>query len=319
MNVLYLNEAEVLRLVDMRAAVDAVEEAFRRLGTGEAVNVPRERAQVPGFVLHTMSAAAPYLGLAAWKAYSTTPRGGRFLVGLYELATGRLAALIEADHLGRLRTGATTAVAVSWLADRNTSELGLFGAGRQAERQLEAVVAVRPIKRAFVYCRTAERRLAFAEYMSARLGIEVVPVDRPQEAASELPLIITATTSRMPVFDGLDLEEGSLVCAVGSNWLNRAEIDVHVVRRADNVVCDSVEACRREAGDFVEAIERGIFDWQRAVNLADVITGQAVGRSRAESVVLFKSVGLAIEDLAVGAVALARARQEGLGRPLHLD
>lgn len=319
MSVLYLNEAEVLRLVDMRAAVDAVEEAFRQLAAGEAVNVPRERAQVPGFVLHTMSAAAPYLGLAAWKAYSTTPRGGRFMVGLYELASGRLAALIEADHLGRLRTGATTAVAVSWLADRKTSELGLFGAGRQAERQLEAVVAVRPIKRAFVYCRTAERRLDFAERMSARLDIEVVPVDRPQEAASELPLVITATTSRTPVFDGLDLEEGALVCAIGSNWLNRAEIDAHVVRRADNVVCDSVEACRHEAGDFVESLERGIFDWQRAVNLADVVAGQAVGRSRAESVVLFKSVGLAIEDLAVGAVALSRARQEGLGRPLHLD
>jgi ornithine cyclodeaminase/alanine dehydrogenase-like protein (mu-crystallin family) len=319
MSVLYLTEAEVLRLADMRAAVDAVEEAFRQMAAGEAVNVPRERAQVPGFVLHTMSAAAPYLDLAAWKAYSTTPRGGRFLVGLYELATGRLTALLEADQLGRLRTGATTGVAVSWLANRNTTELGLFGAGRQAERQLEAVATVRPLKRAFVYCRTAERRLDFAERMSARLNVEVVPVDRPQEAAEELPLVITATTSRTPVFDGLGLEEGALVCAVGSNWLNRAEIDAHVVRRADHIVCDSVDACRREAGDFVEALERGIFDWHRAVNLADVIAGHAVGRSHAENVVLFKSVGLAIEDLAVAAQIVARARQEGLGRPLHLE
>jgi len=129
-----------------------------------------------------------------------------------------------------------------------------------------------------------------------------------------LPIVVTATTSSAPVFDGNDLSEGTLVCAVGSNWPQRAEIDVHTIRRADNVVCDSREACRLEAGDFREAIEKGVFDWSRAVDLADVVAGRAVGRNNRQSVTLFKSVGLAIEDVALGATLVERARARGAGR-----
>jgi ornithine cyclodeaminase/alanine dehydrogenase-like protein (mu-crystallin family) len=149
--------------------------------------------------------------------------------------------------------------------------------------------------------------------MSAELRIEVVPVDRPSEAVEDLPIVVTATSSTQPVFDGTALSEGALVCAMGSNWLSKAEIDTHVLRRADNIVCDSIAACRNEAGDFVDALEKGIFQWDRAVELADVVAGRAVGRSRLESVVVFKSVGLAIEDVAVGARVLECARAQGVG------
>jgi len=152
--------------------------------------------------------------------------------------------------------------------------------------------------------------------MSAQLGIEVRPVDRPQDAAEELPIVVTATTSREPVFDGNCLAEGALVCAVGSNWLNRAEIDTTVVRRADNIVCDSIKACQQEAGDFVDALEKGVFDWARSVELADVLAGRATGRNNRDSIVLFKSVGIALEDLALGAQLLERARQQGVGTEL---
>jgi ornithine cyclodeaminase/alanine dehydrogenase-like protein (mu-crystallin family) len=154
--------------------------------------------------------------------------------------------------------------------------------------------------------------------MSARLGVDVRPVDRPQEAAEDLPIVVTATSSPTPVFDGRDLAEGALVCAVGNNWATRAEIDAHVVRRADNIVCDSARACQSEAGDFAEPLGRGVFDWARAVDLADVVGGKAVGRSTKESIVLFKSVGLAIEDVALGAKVLELARQQGRGVKLPL-
>jgi ornithine cyclodeaminase/alanine dehydrogenase len=316
MPALYLTEADVARLLDMHSAVDLVEEAFRRLAQGESVNVPRTRAVGDGFVLHTMSASAAYLGMAAWKCYATTRDAALFHVGLYDQATGRLAALIEADTLGQLRTGATTAVAVQSMADAEATEVGLFGTGKQARTQLEAVAVARPIKRAFVYSRHEARRLAFANEMSRRLEIEVLPVDRPQEAAEDLPLVVTATTSRQPVFDGSVLAEGALVCAVGSNWPHRAEVDATVVRRADAIVCDSVEACRREAGDFTDAIDKGIFDWSRAVDLADVVAGRAVGRPTRESIGLFKSVGLAIEDLALAAALVQSAREQGMGTEL---
>jgi alanine dehydrogenase len=318
MGTLFLTEDESRRLLTMRLAIDVVQEAFTRLATGEAVNVPRERAISPGIVLHTMSAAAPYLGLAGWKCYSTTREAARFHLGLYDAASGQLVALIEADYLGQLRTGAATGVAASWMAAPEASEVGLFGTGKQARTQLAAVAAVRPLKRAFVYGRDAARRESFAREMSAELSIEVLPVDRPQEGAEDLPIVITATSSRQPVFDGAWLAEGAVVCAVGSNWLNRAEIDATVIRRADNIVCDSVEACRREAGDFVDAIQKGDFDWSRAVDLCDVVAGRASARNNRESIGLFKSVGLAIEDVALGHKLLELAREAGVGIELPL-
>lgn len=310
---LYLSEADVKRLLNMRTAIEVVEEAFRQWADRKVCNVPRTRAKGHGIVVHTMSASADYLGLAGWKCYATTRAGAAFHLGLYDSRTGAMIALIEAEWLGRLRTGATTAVAVEWMADVAAHEVGVFGAGRQSRTQLEAICRARPIKQAFVYSRDETRRKTFAVEMSASLGINVVPVDRPQEAAEELPIVVTATTSSVPLFDGKCLAEGTMVAAVGSNWLNKAEIDVNVIRRADNIVCDSIEACRNEAGDFVDALEKGVFDWSCAVELADVVAGQAVGRSTRSSVTLFKSVGLAIEDVALAGklVDLARAQNAG--------
>jgi ornithine cyclodeaminase/alanine dehydrogenase-like protein (mu-crystallin family) len=318
MGAIYLSEADVLALVDMPMAISAVEEAFRHLAAGEAENVPRVRARAPGIILHGMIAAAGYLDFVGWKCYTTTRNAARFHVGLYEQATGSLVALIEADHLGRLRTGATTGVALRSMASSEAKELGLFGAGRQAETQLAAAAAVLPLRQAFVYSRSDERRRAFAERMRDRLAIEVTPVDRPQEAAEDLPVVITATGSSTPVFDGTWLAEGTVVCAMGSNARERAELDSTTVRRADIVVCDSVPACQAEAGDFVDALEKGVFDWRKAVNLADVVAGRAVGRTRSGGTVLFKSVGLAIEDLAVAVPLVALAKQSGRGVALPM-
>jgi alanine dehydrogenase len=317
MGVLHLTEADVERMVDIRIAIDVCEQAFRHWADGEADNVPRTRAKGPGIILHSMSAAAPYLGLVGWKCYTTTGTGARFCLGLYDL-DGAMVALIEANKLGQLRTGAATGVAIQFMADPEAGELGLFGSGWQAQTQLAAAVAVRPIRLAHVYSRNETRRNNFAELMSRRLDIEVRPVDRPQEAAEDLPIVITATASREPVFDGNWLAEGSLVCAVGSNSLNRAEIDSAVIRRSDNIVCDSVKACENEAGDFAEALEKGIFDWSRAVNLSDVVAGRATGRNTRDSIALFKSVGLALEDVALGAKILELARAQNVGRELPI-
>jgi ornithine cyclodeaminase/alanine dehydrogenase-like protein (mu-crystallin family) len=317
MAVLYLTESDVEKLVEMPVAIEVCEEAFRRLAAGEADNVPRSRASAAGIVLHSMSAAAGYLGLVGVKTYTTTRAAARFRLDLYD-ATGALVALIEADRLGQIRTGATTGVAVQAMADPGATEVGLFGSGWQAQSQLAAVAAARPIKVAYVYSRNEQRRHDFAELMAGKLQIDVRPVDRPQEAAEELPIVITATHSREPVFDGNWLAEGTLVCAIGSNWLNKAEIDSTVVRRADNIVCDSVAACRSEAGDFVDALAKGIFDWSRAVELADVVTGRATGRNTRDSITLFKSVGLALEDVALGAQVLQRAKAKSLGREISL-
>jgi ornithine cyclodeaminase/alanine dehydrogenase-like protein (mu-crystallin family) len=316
MPALYLTEDDVSELIDMETCIEILEGAFEQLAVGKAVNVPRVRARAPGICLHTMSAAAEYLGIVGWKAYTTTSHGAKFLVGVYRAEDGQLEALIEANYLGQLRTGAASGVATEYMARPDAKLVGIFGTGLQARTQLKAVCTVRNIERVEVYSRNEERRHKFAEEMSEWCNTKVVAVHAPDEAAAEKDLVICATNSRAPLFDGRVLDEGTHLNVIGANFLNRAEIDVTTIRRADVIVCDSIEQCKLEAGDFTAALEQGATDWELMHNLSDVVTGQTAGRPAPESITLFKSVGLAIEDVAVAAKLLERARAEGLGEEL---
>ena len=316
MPALYLTEADVGELLDMEIAIDVVEEAFRQMAQGAAMNVPRARAHGQGIYLHTMSAVASYLGYAGWKAYTTTAQGAKFHVGLYSTKTGELAALIEAGHLGQLRTGAASAVATECMARPDSKVIGLFGSGYQARTQLKGVCTVRKIELVEVYSRNEERCRQFAELMSEWCNTKVVPSRNPDEVAAEKDIVICATSARTPLFEGKVLDEGTHLNVVGSNFLNKAEIDATAVHRADTIVCDSIEQCKLEAGDFVQALEAGAVEWSHMHELADVVAGRETGRKTPESLTLFKSVGLAIEDVALGARLLELARQEGLGQSL---
>ncbi len=318
MSVLFLSEQDVQRLLDMPQAIEAVEQAFRTLGQRRAQNVPRHRAVAGRTVLHMMGAADADTGFSAWKCYFSSPQGVVFHVGLYEQTTGRMVALMQANRLGQVRTGATSAVAARYLAPAGASELGLFGTGYQARGQLEALACVLPLRQVFVYGRDPQRREAFAGEMSEKLKLDVTPVDRPQEAAEELPVVVTATSSREPVLEGRWLASGALVIAMGSNWWHKSELDVDTIRRAHVVVCDDVECCRQEAGDFRQALEQGVFDWSEAISLADVVCRRRSGRTPASDLVLFKSVGMALEDVAVAALVYQRAREQNAGTPLPL-
>lgn len=313
MPAIYLTEADVCHLAEMRTALDAVRGAFTALGEGTAENVPRRRAATPTAMLHNMHAAAEYLGVLGAKVYATTRKGMQFHVLLYDATTGELVAMIEADHLGRLRTGAASGVATELMARPEASTVGLFGTGRQAKTQLEAVCAVRRITKVDVFSRNAERCAAFTDEMAAALNTEVVPVVRPDLAVLEKDIIITATSAKTPLFDGRLIGEGTHLNVVGSNFLRKAEIDLETVRRSDIIVCDSIEACQLEAGDFVAACEAGVTCYENMHDLAAVVTGQATGRATSADVTLFKSVGLAIEDVALGYEILQRARAAGIG------
>ncbi len=317
MSSLYLRESDVAELLDMPLAIDVMQQAFAALAEGRADNSPRVRVKAPGIVLHSMSAAAEYLGLVGWKQYTTTRGGARFHVGLYDQQSGELLALVQADRLGQLRTGAVSGLAARLLALPGAAEVGIFGSGWQARSQLAAVAAARPLRRAVVYSRSPQRRESFAAEMSRELGLDVQPVEQPQQAARDLPIVITATTSRAPILAGDWLAAGTLLCAIGSNWLEKAEIDADAVRRAALVVCDSVACCRREAGDLAQAADAHAFDWERAVDLADVVAGRA-RRGAEDDVVIFKSVGMALEDVALGGKLIELARARGVGETLEL-
>ncbi len=221
---------------------------------------------------------------------------------------------MQADYLGQVRTGAASGVATKYMARPEASEVGLFGTGKQARTQLQAICQVRKINRVHVYSTNEERRRTFAEEMSRVCDVEVVPVPRPELASQNRDIVITATTSREPVFNGHWLAEGTHVTAIGSNFLGKAEIDAVTVRRAEIIIVDSKEQARIEAGDFQQALEDGSIHWADIHELGQVIIGRYAGREHPQDVTLFKSLGIAIEDVAVAMRVYQKAKEAGIGR-----
>ncbi|HYB74762.1 MAG TPA: ornithine cyclodeaminase family protein [Candidatus Sulfotelmatobacter sp.] len=310
---LLLREHEVERLLDMPTALEAVEEVLRQHGMGQASNQPRRRIFVPNGTLHVMSGGMPGWGMMGLKAYAAVKGKVRFVVLLFSTETGELLALIEADRLGQIRTGAASGVATKYLARADAGVVGIFGTGWQAQTQLQAVCAVRTIREVRVYGRDVERRTRFGADMEKRLGCAVRPVGSPDQAVKGSDVIITITSSKEPVFDGRLLERGQHLNVAGSNTTQKREVDDEAVRRADRIVVDQIEDAQIESGDLVGPVQRGITAWERMDELGAVVCGKAPGRARPDEITLFKSNGLAIEDVAAACKVLERAKAQGIG------
>ncbi len=311
---LVLKEHEITGLVCMEEAIDTLEGAFQAQDAGLATNRPRDRVRAPGgsAVLHMLGAALEHEGLIGFKAYTTARGGAYFLLMLFSSDTGAPVAMIEADRLGQLRTGAATGLATRLMSRLDAYSVGIYGSGYQAETQLEAVCAVRSITSAVVYSPHKEKRDAFAARMSERLHVDITSVNRPEDAA-EADILVTATTSREPVLLGEWLSAGIHINTIGANNLNRREIDDEVVRRADAVVVDSREQALKEAADLISPMERGWLTWERVRELREVVSGARSGRSSREDITLFKSLGIGLEDIALGGLVYRKAIAAGLG------
>lgn len=313
---LFLSEDDVTQLLTMDMALDAVEAAHRSHAVGRAIDVPRQRTRVPTASLHILQGALSDEGVFGYKAYTASRAGARFLVHLFDATDGRLQAVIEADRLGMMRTGAAGGVAARWLAREDASEVGVFGAGWQAQSQIEALTRVRRLQRIKVFSRDAARRQAFCAEMTARLGVDVVPAASAEETVRGSHIVVTITTSAQPVFEGNWLEAGTHITAAGSNALIRREIDEKTVQRAACVCVDSRATALREAGDLLPALEKGRLAEGALVELGELILGMRPGRRAADDITLFESQGLAVQDLAVATRLLALARVSGRGQEL---
>jgi ornithine cyclodeaminase/alanine dehydrogenase-like protein (mu-crystallin family) len=300
----------------MKMALEVVEVAFKLQADAAAQNTPRRRCRVDKGVLHVMSASVPAMGVAGLKSYTTVSGHNRFHVLLYSADTGDLLAVMEADRLGQLRTGAASGVATKYMSRPDSSRLGILGTGWQARGQLEAICAVRPIKTVAAYGRNPERREAFCREMTEHLGIGVCPAATPEEATRGMDIVVTATTAREPVLLGEWLSPGTHVNAVGSNFLSKQEIDVETVRRAACVIVDSAEQAQMESGDLARAAEAGAFFWEDARELGDVISGEFPGREDGAEITLFESQGIALEDIALAAEIYRVARIAKAGQLL---
>ena len=311
---LFLTEQDVLRLLPIKEALRLVERAFRRQSTEKAQNSPRRRLHLPHFSLHYMAAALADEKRAGMKIYTATKERLRFLVLLYHTETGELEAVMEADRLGRIRTGAASGVATQYMAREDAGRVAVLGTGRQAETQLEAVAAVRPVTSASAYSRNAERRQTFAREMSEKLKINVEEAAGAEAAVRDADIVITATTSAEPVLKGAWLRPGAHVNAIGANMPDRRETDADTLKRAEVIAVDSMEQSKEESGDLILGLPEAGRRWEEVVELHQVVGGKIQGRKSPDAITVFKSNGIALWDVAVAVYIEAQARKQGLGR-----
>lgn len=315
----YLCENEVRQLLTLPDAIEQVERAFTARALGNAFDVPRVRTRQPGGHLHILQAAAPEINFIGYKAYYIQPdRSRTSLLHMINMSQGNLEAIIQADWLGQVRTGAASALAVRTLARQDSRVLGLFGSGRHAQTQLEAISAVCSLSEVKVFGRDAERVRAFCALMTERTGLSIRPAVSREEAVKGSDIVLTITRSSTPLFDGNWIEPGQCIVAVGSNALDRREIDLQTVRRADLIVADSVQVAQHESGDLLSAYESGILYWENLADLGQVLVGARAGRTDDEQVILFESHGMALQDIYTGAHILALANKQGLGVELPI-
>jgi alanine dehydrogenase len=314
---LHINEAEVRSVLNMAMALEAVEEISRKQASGEVVVHARRRFELPGGgFFHYMAAADFAAGYIAMKQYTYVRGKIRFLVPLYEIKSGDLLAMIEADYMGQLRTGAASGVATKYLARRDAHVAAILGTGGQARTQLEAIAAVRKLDIVRVYGRNPDRRERFCEEMSHRIDLSVKPATNASEAVRDADIVCTATTASQPVLHGADTAGGMHINAIGANHAHKRELDDEAVAKAGVIVVDSIEQSRQEAGDLIIAFRDDETRWNRVKTLSDVVAGKTAGRSSENEVTLFKSNGIASWDLAVAMKVYALARERGIGREL---
>jgi len=316
---LLLSEEDVKRLLTMPLALEAVETSFRRLASGTAHLHPRHRLQVPKKTyLHYMAAADGEAGYMGMKVYTSSKTGLRFLVPLFSAESGDLLAMIEADYLGQMRTGAASGVATRWMAREDAKTIGIVGTGLQARTQLEAITRVRKIEQIRAFSRSAEHREEFSRQMTAALGVPVNPVSSAEEAVRGADIVVAATNASAPVIVGKWIAPGTHINAIGANFPQKRELDSDAVMRADVIAVDSVEQSKEEAGDLIQAFAGDLQRWKTAQELADVVAGKIPGRTDRRQITLFKSNGIATEDIAVAGKLYELAREKGIGRQVEL-
>jgi len=323
---LVLDANDLARVLDYPMAIEAVEGAFRDLGSGKAVMPVRHTIRIEAH--EGLSAFMPaylpgkeQLGIKVVSAFARNREkfGLPTVIGsilLLDAKSGMPTAIVDGTYVTTVRTAATSAVATKYMARGDTSTLGIFGSGVQGEAHLLAISEVRGLEEVVVNSRDSKRCEDFCERMREKTGIKVKP-GSPREAAQN-DILVTATTSKTPVLDGSWVRSGAHINGIGSHSPQARELDEKVVSSA-RIIVDSLEANLKEAGDFLIPMAEGRFSKEMICGeLGEVVLGQKRGREKAEEITLFKSVGLAIEDVSTAAAACARAKSLGVGREMTL-
>ncbi len=325
---LLITEDDVKRLpLSVREAIPIMEETFRQAGIGSAENPPRFRMPFKNGFLQFGAGALHEQHVAGFKLWANMGAGkgvhknksGHSTNFLYDSDSGDLLAIVHSTRIGKLRTSAVSAVAAKYLSRPDAGTIGLYSAGRIAEGQLEAICAVRPIKKIRVYSRRKPEREEFCKRMSSQLKVEVVPVDSPEEVPKGADIVITASTAENPILFGDWLTGPVLVIAAGANHWYKRELDGRVYEKAQMIICDEKEQSKVESGNLLWAVSHGITTWNCIEELGDIVTGRTPVPDLAKSIFVFGSHGLGITDMAMTIKAYHLAKAQGVGKLIDFD
>jgi len=354
--ILVLRPEEIDGLVTMKEAIQVVEEGFRQWAHHPDFSHVRHRTHMPSNVrVSVHQGGLPSVGVTGlmthceWTKNPTTKEGhsievfpvrGRPVQVLYDAETGELRCLIIGEPrpkelslsgVSALRTAANSAVGTDVFARKDAETIGILGSQNQAKYHLIALREIRRIKLVKVYSPNPQHRKEFADEMSPLLDLEVRPVDSAEEAVTGTDIVVTATSSNVPVLDGRWLDAGAHLTSIVVSNIGlkrggfvpkmRQELDDESMRRAEVIGVNSRETIRvDQPGDFIERLDKGIITWERIVEVGEVLNGMKPGRTRADQVTVFKNTGgVGISDVAIGGLLYRKAREKGLGLELPID
>lgn len=315
---LFLTDADVDRCITLAEMIPAIAEMQAHFGQGQAVNLTRRRVATPGGYLAVMGGALDYAGVLGVKTFTHTRSGYSFQVSLYDAATGALLLYTQANRLGQLRTGATTGVAVRHLANPGPLQVGIIGTGNQAGDQLRAVCAVREVSAVRAFSRNPDNRQAFAERMTADLGLPVRAAASNRDAVADCDVVIAIAAAQTPVVQGEWLSAGATVIGAGPTLRRFREVDDATIAGAHRHFVDSLDQAPLECGDIAAAVDLGLTQWSRFYELRHVVAGVIPGRTQPDAKIYCKLMGTGVADVAAAKLALERAQALGIGTELPL-
>lgn len=310
-SVLHLDDRTVAELVDPAAAQRAVDDAFAAWGRGEAATTQRVRASADGGMASAMAAVVPpYCG---GKLYATNAGRFTFVNALFH-TDGRLLATLDGDAVTLLRTAAASSLAIRHLAAPHASVATVIGAGHQAPPHVSMLLRTLPGLDELRICgRQRSAAVELAQHAAASEA-HVTVHDDPLDAVAGAHIVVTVTSASEPLFPPAAVSDDTLVCAVGATKYDRTEIDPGLVARCAAVVCDDVTGSRTECGDLLNAVAAGRFDWADAIELNAIVAGNVTVPRAGDAPVLFETQGVAIQDVAVCALAFERHVQRNRGQ-----
>ena len=316
--VLFISESEISKITNMQMALDCIEDAFQAFSRGEIYNFPRYRLPTSEGKYNFMSASWIKKGFAANKSYVSHKNGIDFNVMLYDASGKGLIAIIQANLLGQIRTGAASGIATKYLSKKNSKVFGIVGSGYQSQTQLESVINVRDIKEIYVYSRDKNNRELFSNKMSEKLGISINPINYQEFINIDFDILTTVTNSITPVITKEMLTSGMHINAAGNNSWEKSEVDIDVISYSEHIICDEIEQAKIECGELMKAFEKGVFNWEESFSLSEIVSGKHKLRNNDTDITVFESQGLALEDLAMAIEIYKIALENNFGKVIKI-